>query len=195
MTHILCHLDVFPEIFKYLAVFGLKDFAQDEGFSGFDITVIRNEAGALDRIGILCVRSEVVSREKYVYQYCRCLLTSRVTTELQEGVEKLMSLESCYLLKYAETHNEPGNTINPWAIRQVCVYQSYHVASHQSSQILVRLSRNTQEQLRNSFQDQSLDSVCPWQNIHLLCLGSVNSSWRHYINYLDEKISKLVRHL
>ncbi|MCJ1307269.1 hypothetical protein MMC25_000915 [Agyrium rufum] len=36
MNHMLGSLKVFPQFARYLQSFGIKDFAQDEGFSGFD---------------------------------------------------------------------------------------------------------------------------------------------------------------
>ncbi|KAL2054284.1 hypothetical protein ABVK25_005425 [Lepraria finkii] len=40
----------FPEFFKYLQAFGQKDYARDEGFSGFNMSMSRNAAGEPTRI-------------------------------------------------------------------------------------------------------------------------------------------------
>lgn len=38
--------------------------------------------------------------------------------------------------------------------------------------------------------------ISRWGNVHLLCLRTVNSDWREYVNYLDEEVSKIVsRHV
>ena len=51
MLHLVTHLMAFPEFFKYLQAFGQKDYARDEGFSGFNMSMSRNAAGEPTRIG------------------------------------------------------------------------------------------------------------------------------------------------
>lgn len=53
MTRILADLQTFPEFFKYLQAFGAKDFAKDEGFSGYDIASSRNMDDTLECVGML----------------------------------------------------------------------------------------------------------------------------------------------
>ncbi|MCJ1357728.1 MAG: hypothetical protein MMC33_007724 [Icmadophila ericetorum] len=151
MTRILADSQTFPEFLKYLQAFGAKDFAKDEGFSGYDVISSKNVDGALE------------------------------------------SVESCYLLKYVEPHEDSGPTINPYSIRHAAVYQKYLVASRQSKSILIRLSREMQEQLGNRLRstDFPFESLTQWSTIHLLCLGSLANGWRQFINYLDEEVDKL----
>lgn len=52
MSQLLFHLNVFPELFKYLRAFGQKGYARDEGFSGCDVSVVRNVDGGPTGIGI-----------------------------------------------------------------------------------------------------------------------------------------------
>ena len=53
MLHILTLSRASSEFLKYLQAFGLKSYAQDEGFSGCDTTVTRDAAGAPASIGRL----------------------------------------------------------------------------------------------------------------------------------------------
>ena len=41
-------------------------------------------------------------------------------------------------------------------------------------------------------QDHKSQDVLDWERVHLLCFGSVMADWRHFINYLDREISKMV---
>jgi hypothetical protein len=53
MQKLLRHLNVFSHFFKYLRVFGMKTFALDEGFSGFDFLLeTGSENSGLMRIGM-----------------------------------------------------------------------------------------------------------------------------------------------
>lgn len=51
MQNLLHHLGVFPQFFKYLCAFGMKSFALDEGFGGFDCRMEEGKEGGLKRIG------------------------------------------------------------------------------------------------------------------------------------------------
>jgi hypothetical protein len=37
MTFLLQTLGVFPQFFRHLTTFGIKDFPRDEGFAGYDV--------------------------------------------------------------------------------------------------------------------------------------------------------------
>jgi hypothetical protein len=52
MMKLLSHLDVFARFFKYLNAFGMKSFAQDEGFGGFDNNISLNKNGELASLGM-----------------------------------------------------------------------------------------------------------------------------------------------
>ena len=51
MTRLLSRLDVMPEFYKYLSTFGMKNFDQDQSFSGHDAVTFKDEAGLIDRFG------------------------------------------------------------------------------------------------------------------------------------------------
>ncbi len=51
MVRILSHAQTSSAFFKYLQAFGQKSYARDEGFSGSDVTITRDENGAIDVIG------------------------------------------------------------------------------------------------------------------------------------------------
>lgn len=52
MQKLLCHCGVFIHFFKYLRAFGMKTFALDEGFGGFDFSIKEeSELGGLEEIG------------------------------------------------------------------------------------------------------------------------------------------------
>ena len=55
MTRILADSQTFPEFLKYLQAFGAKDFAKDEGFSGYDVISSKNVDGALESVGMFAV--------------------------------------------------------------------------------------------------------------------------------------------
>lgn len=52
MGRLLDHLGVFAKFFKYLSAFGVKKFAEDEGFGGFDSNVSVNEHGEMTCLGM-----------------------------------------------------------------------------------------------------------------------------------------------
>jgi len=52
MMRIMEYLDVFPNFLKYLTVFGVKKFPQDEGFAGYDAKIEKDESGKLTKIGL-----------------------------------------------------------------------------------------------------------------------------------------------
>ena len=41
-------------------------------------------------------------------------------------------------------------------------------------------------------QDCKSVDIFDWERIHLLCFDSVMGDWRHFINYIDREISKMV---
>ncbi len=100
------------------------------------------------------------------------------------------------MLKYVQLHEDPGRSINPWAIRQAALYQKMDLKSLESHHIFVRLSAAMQEALLQALQrnpNQECDFISRWQSVHILLLGTLNADWRQYINYLDEEVAKIVR--
>ncbi len=177
MARIVAHVHVSADFFKYLQAFGQKSYARDEGFSGCDIAVAKDEAG----------KPEIVGNPSQSFH-----ITPRNTMGARE---RLTELESCYLLKYVEMHEDPGPTINPWTIRQVAVYQKFHLTSLESHQVVIRPSVAMKEGLYNALQKnpgREREFISRWQNVHSLFLKTLNGNWRHYINYLDEEVSNIV---
>ena len=108
----------------------------------------------------------------------------------------LTNLETCYMLKYVQMHEDDGPTINPWAIRQAALYQKIELKSLESQHVFVRLSAAMQEALHHALQrspKKECEFISRWENVHVLFLKTLNANWRRYINYLDEEVSKIVR--
>ena len=96
-----------------------------------------------------------------------------------------------------ELHDDVEPSVNPWTIRQAIVYQKFDIGGLKSNLIFVRLSSAMHVALQDVFQEnQSLDQtsefVSQWENIHILCLRTLNDNWRQYINYLDAEVSDIV---
>jgi hypothetical protein len=51
MTFLLQTLSVFPQFFKHLSTFGIKDFPRDEGFAGYDLNLKHGLDTSLSSIG------------------------------------------------------------------------------------------------------------------------------------------------
>ena len=122
-------------------------------------------------------------------------LSMSLDTQCQRANATLTDLETCYMLKYVQMH-EDGPTINPWSIRQAALYQKVEVKSLESHHIFVRLSSAMQEALHHALQrspNKECELISQWENVHMLFLKTLNANWRTYINYLDEEVSKIVR--
>ena len=105
-------------------------------------------------------------------------------------------VETCYMLKYVQMHEDPGPTINPWTIRQAALYQKVAVETLESQHIFVRLSTAMQEELQGALQrspNKECEFIGRWESVHVLFLKTLNANWRKYINYLDEEVTKIVR--
>ena len=100
------------------------------------------------------------------------------------------------MLKYAEQHEDPDDTYNPWSIRQTSIFQRVDFRRDQSHHIFVRLSRRMQEELFLALQrnpNREIEFVQGRFNVHILLLKTLNMGWRKYIAYLEEEILNMVR--
>jgi hypothetical protein len=65
MQKLLHHLGVFPQFFKYLRSFGMKTFALDEGFGGFDFCIEKDgiEGAGLKGVGLFSIHYYELPKE------------------------------------------------------------------------------------------------------------------------------------
>jgi hypothetical protein len=180
MQHLLYHLGVFSQFFKYLYAFGMKTFALDEGFGGFDFCIEKDggEEGGLKGIGssppppFACdiVRHEI----------------SNLTP----------ATETAYLLKYVDKKDSPKEFSNPWSIRQALIYQKSDITASQDTYIFMRLSELLGERFRDLLSKRKARErgvrFLHWSEIHTMAFRSVVANWREYINWLDGDVSQLV---
>ena len=101
------------------------------------------------------------------------------------------------MIKYAELEepNPTASSHDPWSLRQAIVYQKYYNQSRTSEQILVRPSQAMLKSLNKTFTSSQSDAVMyvlSWASIHATSWGAASENWRHYINYLDGKLTKVV---
>lgn len=99
-------------------------------------------------------------------------------------------LECAYILRYVEHTNRPGKI--PWSLRQFAIYHRFKPAqqSRCSTWIIVGASERTKvrlDQYTRSVKD--LRTANPFE-LHVIFLDTVITSWRPYISYLTELVSK-----
>ena len=101
--------------------------------------------------------------------------------------------ELCYLLKYVELNDRNGTS--PWSVRQMGVYQQFHVTSRQGRCILIQPSSDLQRRMREEFEENAncTNYIDYWFSFHLLCVSTLNRNWLSYIKFLEKKISAIVR--
>ncbi|KAM5349433.1 hypothetical protein ACJ41O_005938 [Fusarium nematophilum] len=112
-----------------------------------------------------------------------------VTTLGSSG--ELASFESCYLLKYVGRKDDATPGTIPWSIRHALIYQKIN-ESGQTSHILIRMPEKAKDQLASSIKEEGSDSrfAKDWTRLHAVSFSSVDGDLRHFINYLDEEVTK-----
>lgn len=171
MTSLLSAWNVFPDFFYLLRTFGSKSFARDEGHCELHMSYVKNDDDELKSIGWSSFMPLVLFKS-----------------------DKSPCSEICYVLKYADQHDDTKEDVNPWSIRQAMIYQQYDLTTLQSSHIMIRISNCMELQLRTILEsDEKIKSAFnrSWTNVHLLCFGSLLGNWHKYVNYLDMKITGL----
>ena len=178
MQKLLDHLGAFVQFFKYLQAFGMKTFAMDEGYAGFDFCIEKDEIQAgddLKGIGLSPFPSDL----------------------LNENMERLtMDIETAYLLKYVDKKEAPKEFSNPWSIRQALIYQKSNIKTEQDTYIFIRLSELLGERFRDLLSKRRAEErglrILHWTEVHVMAFKSVIENWREYINWLDGDVSQLV---
>jgi hypothetical protein len=99
------------------------------------------------------------------------------------------------MLKYAELQQPEDPLNSPWSIRQFAVYQKFNLRTLESNHIFIRTPESAADCIYNALRSSTEEawSFCSsYENIHLLCCSSVCENWGHYLNALDEDLTKLV---
>lgn len=109
-----------------------------------------------------------------------------------EDTKLLPVMEICCLLKYVELNDHNGTS--PWSVRQMGLYQQFHITSRQGRCILIQPSLDLQRRMREEFDENEnyTDYIDYWFSFHLLCLSTVNGNWLSYIKFLEKKIADIV---
>lgn len=96
------------------------------------------------------------------------------------------------LLKYVELNGR--NATIPWSVRQMGVYQQFHITSRQGRCILIQPSSDLQRRMREDFDENEnyTEYIDYWFSIQLLCLSTLNGNWRSYIKFLEKKVAAVV---
>lgn len=112
--------------------------------------------------------------------------------------EKLIwhGTESCYLLKYVQKRAQARSGVNPWSISQSLVYQKVSFGAERADHILIKPCDPFMSRLHHSLTEGSAMAASvasDWTRIHAMAFGSVDESFRDCFNFLDERISEIVR--
>lgn len=109
---------------------------------------------------------------------------------------RLTAAECAYVLRYIERTNRGGRK-SPWSLRQFAVYHRFKSAprSRCSTWILVGASARTEKRLDQYTRSvDDLIDVNPIE-LHVIFLDTVIASWRPYLSYLTQMVSKQVWYL
>lgn len=104
--------------------------------------------------------------------------------------------ESCYLLKYVQKRPRAGVGVNPWSISQSLVYQKVFCAAKRTDHLLVKPSDAFTNRLHHYLSQGhavAANIASDWTRVHSMGFGSVDDSFRDCFNFLDERISEIVR--
>ena len=105
-------------------------------------------------------------------------------------------MEITYLLKHVEL-NDRLNTINPWSVRQVGIYQKFSASAQQSTCMFIQPSLDLLRRLREVLQKDGLQRdglVGHWTALHLLIVGTLTRNWASYVRFLEQEMGKIVSH-
>lgn len=103
---------------------------------------------------------------------------------------------SCYLLKYVQKRGRARPEANPWSISQALVYQKVSFDTERIDHILIKPSEALASRLSHSLTHGPVvaaSTANDWTRVHTMAFGSVDEPFRDCFNFLDEKISEIVR--
>jgi hypothetical protein len=148
----------------------------------------------LHQIGVFADFNKVVTcftTESGPYNEGRGLFNTSPTTNpciLQE-----FPFEICYLLRHVERHARP-DTVIPWSVRQMAIYQKSNPYTKDSSCIILQPSQDFMRRMQelSECHRQSSDFNSHWTCLHLLAIRSLGQNWPAYIKFLEIKIDKIV---
>lgn len=119
-------------------------------------------------------------------------------TKFSVAFEKLncRETESCYLLKYVQKRAQARSGVNPWSLSQSLVYQKVSFGTERADHILIKPCDPFTSRLKHSLTEGSAMAASiasDWTRVHAMAFDSVDESFRDCFNFLDERISEIVR--
>lgn len=109
-----------------------------------------------------------------------------------KDTELMPVIEICCLLKYVELNGRNG--ASPWSLRQMGVYQQFHMTSRKGRCILIQPSLDLQRRMREEFHENEnyTDYVDYWFSFQTLCVSTLNGNWLSYIKFLEKETAAIV---
>lgn len=99
--------------------------------------------------------------------------------------------ECVYGFRYAANNGKTSPGEDPWSIRQIAIYQSYHHLQKATVWIIIGASKEMESCMRDFFEaDADSDIFYPFA-LHAMLMENSLGNWRWYITYLTERVQEL----